>query len=101
MTPLTLVAPELEAEIEHPKDAEHLPRRIGDGDLQSTPPASSDSELQNLNEGQLKAQIKSAWKKHERLAKKDMAPLLSWLRVKLRAPGSLNDIHDTARGLCA
>jgi hypothetical protein len=101
MTPLTLVAPELEAEIEHPKDAEHLPRRNGDGDLQSTPPASSDSELQNLNEGQLKAQIKSAWKKHERLAKKDMAPLLYWLRVKLRAPGSRNDIHDKDRGFGA
>jgi hypothetical protein len=88
MTPLTLVAPELEAEIEHPKDAEQLP-------------ASSDSELQKYNEEELKAALKSEWKKHERLAKKDMGPLLYWLREKLRAQGSRNDIHDKDRGFGA
>jgi hypothetical protein len=60
-----------------------------------------DSELQKLNEQELKAAIKSTWKKHERLAKKDMGPLLYWLRVRLRAQGSRNDIHDEDRGFGA
>src|SRR5260370_3334704 len=101
MTPPTLVAPELEAEVELPKDAEHLPLRDGNGSSQGTLPVSPDSELQNLNEGELKAAIKSAWKKHERLAKKDMGPLLYWLRLKLRAQGSRNDIQDEDRGFGA
>jgi lambda repressor-like predicted transcriptional regulator len=37
---------------------------------------SSDSELEKLNENELKSAIKHSWKKHERLAKKDMGPLL-------------------------
>jgi hypothetical protein len=87
MSATTLVGPELE-EVEPSQDAEHLP-------------VSSDSELQKLNEQELKAAIKSAWKKHERLAKKDMAPLLFWLRLKLRAQGSRNDIQDKDRGFGA
>jgi hypothetical protein len=101
MSPATLVAPELEAEIEQLNDSEHLPLRNGNGGPQGTLPVSPDSELQNRTEAELKAAIKSAWKKHEPLAKKGMAPLLYWLRVKLRAPGSRNDIHDKDRGFGA
>lgn len=101
MTPPTLVAPELEAEIEQLNDSEHLPVRNENGGSQSTLLVPSDAELQKLNEQELKAAIKSAWKKHERLAKKDMGPLLYWLRFKLRAQGSRNDIHDEDRGFGA
>jgi hypothetical protein len=101
MSATTLVSPEPEEVPKQRKDAVHVLPRNESGGSQSTLPVSPDSELQNLNEGQLKAQIKSAWKKHERLAKKDMAPLLYWLRVKLRAPGSRNDIHDKDRGFGA
>lgn len=88
MSVTTLVAPELEEIVEPSKDAEHL----------SVP---SDSELQKLNEHELKAAIKSAWKKYERLAKKEMGQLLYWLREKLRAQGTRNDIHDKDRGFGA
>jgi hypothetical protein len=101
MTPTTLVAPEIEEAIEQHKDAEHLLPRNGNGGSQSTLPVSSDSELEKLNENELKSAIKHAWKKHERLAKKDMGPLLYWLRVKLRAQGSRNDIIDKDRGFSA
>jgi hypothetical protein len=101
MTPLTLVAPDPEAEIEQLDDAALLPLPDGNGSSQSPQAVPSDSELQNRTEAELKSAIKSAWKKHERLAKKDMAPLLYWLRVKLRAPGSRNDIHDKDRGFGA
>lgn len=57
-----------------------------------------DTEIQKLSEQELKSAIKSAWKKHEELAKADMAPLLYWLRERLRAQGSRNDIHDKDRG---
>jgi hypothetical protein len=60
-------------------------------DLLGPPPAgshtSSNSELQTLNEEELKAAVTSAWKKHEGLAKNDMAPLLYYLREKLKAQG--------------
>lgn len=88
MSVTTLVAPELEEIVEPSTDAEHL----------SVP---SDSELQKLNEHELKAAIKSAWKKYERLAKKEMGQLLYWLREKLRAQGTRNDIHDKDRGFGA
>lgn len=101
MSVTTLVAPELEEALEPREDSEHPLSHSGNGSLQSTLPESSDSEIQKLNEQELKAAIKSAWKKHERLAKKDMAPLLYWLRVRLRAPGSRNDIHDKDRGFAA
>ncbi len=101
MTPPTLVAPELEAGIEQPKDAEHLPVRNGNGGSQGTLPVSSDSELQNLNEEDLKAAIQSAWKKYERAAKKEMGQLLYWLRDKLRAQGSRNDLRDRDKGFGA
>lgn len=68
---------------------------------QSVSVTTADSELQKLNEQELKAKIKSAWKKHEQLAKADMAPLLYWLRERLRAQGSRKDIADKDRGFGA
>lgn len=66
---------------------------------QSASAKASDSGLQNLSEQELKAAIKSAWKKHEELAKQDLAPLLYWLRERLRAQGARNDlVHDKDRG---
>jgi hypothetical protein len=52
-----------------------------------------------LNEQELKAAIISAWKKHEALAKTELAPLLYWLRERLRAQGARNDLtQDKHRG---
>src|SRR5664279_5250920 len=52
-----------------------------------------------LNEQELKAAIIAAWKKHEELAKQDLAPLLYWLRERFRAQGARNDlVHDKDRG---
>src|SRR6266481_2621661 len=101
MAPLTLVVPEMEAEIEQLKNVEHLPLRNGDRGSQSTLPVHSDSELQKLNEAELKAAIKSAWKKYERLAKKEMGQLLYWLREKLKAQGIRNDLRDGDKGFGA
>jgi hypothetical protein len=68
------------------------------GAQQSGSGTSKESELEKLDEQELKAAIKSAWKKHEQLAKADMAPLLYWLRERLRAQGARNDIADSDRG---
>jgi len=38
---------------------------------------------------------------HEHIVKKDMAPLLFWLRLRLRVQGTRNDIHDKDRGFGA
>lgn len=56
------------------------------------------TETQNLSVDELKAAIKSAWKKHEELAKQELAEPLYWLREKLRAQGARNDISDRDRG---
>jgi hypothetical protein len=101
MTPTTLVEPELEEAIDVRKEREPMLPRNGSGGSQSTLPVSADSELKKLDEGQLKAAIKSNWKKHERLAKKEMGPLLYWLREKLRAAGSRNDLRDRDNGFGA
>jgi hypothetical protein len=83
MTATTLIGPELE-------------ETLGNTETLSVPP---DSELRKLNEQELKAAIISAWKKHEELAKHDLAPLLYWLRDKLRAQGARNDLtQDKDRG---
>lgn len=58
-------------------------------------------EPHTLTEQQLKSELKAAWKKHEKVAKEEMGPLLYWLRDKLRAQGSRNDIHDKDRGFGA
>ncbi len=98
MSATTLVSPELEETLEPRKDAEHLLPHNGNGGSQGTLPVSATAELEKLNEHELKSAIKSTWKKHERLARKEMGPLLYWLRVRLRAQGSRNDIIDKDRG---
>jgi hypothetical protein len=56
-------------------------------------------ELSKLTEPELKAAIIAAWKKHEELAKQELAPMLYWLRDKLRAQGARNDLtQDKDRG---
>jgi hypothetical protein len=75
------------------------PSRHASAVSESTAPG--DAELQKLNEEQLKAAIVSAWKKLERIGKKDMGPLLYWLREKLRAQGSRNDLRDKDKGFGA
>lgn len=83
MTATTLIGPELD-------------ETLGDTESLSVPP---DSELRKLNEQELKAAIVAAWKKHEELAKQDLAPMLYWLRDKLRAQGARNDLtQDKDRG---
>ena len=101
MSPTTLVAPELEEAIEERKEAEHLLPRNGNGDAQGMLSVPSDSELMKLDEGQLKAAIKSAWKKVERVGSKEMGPPLYWLREKLRARGSRNDLSGQDKGFAA
>lgn len=101
MTPETLVAPELEEAIEEREDAEQLLTRDGNGSPQSTLRMSSDSELEMLDEVQLKAAVKSAWKKVERVGSKEMGPPLYWLREKLRARGSRNDLSGQDKGFAA
>lgn len=64
-------------------------------------PVRENSELKNLTAAELKAAIRSSWKKYERPAKEEMGPLLFWLRLKLRAQGSRNDIRDKDRGFGA
>jgi len=57
------------------------------------------ADLAKLSEQELKAAIIAAWKKHEELAKQDLAPKLYWLRDKLRAQGARNDLtNDKDRG---
>lgn len=66
----------------------------GNEGAEATGPAPSESELKKLDEAELKAAVKSAWKNCERLAKEEMAELLYWLREKIRVQGGQNDIHD-------
>jgi hypothetical protein len=101
MSATTLVSPEPKETPEQLKDAEHLLSRNGQASSQSTQPLPSDSELQKLNEEELKAAIQSAWRKYERVAKKEMGQLLYWLREKLRAQGSRNDLRDQDKGFGA
>jgi hypothetical protein len=54
-----------------------------------------------LTEQQLKSALKSTWKKYEKPAQLETAPLLYWLRIRLRAPGARNDISDKDRGFGA
>jgi len=58
-----------------------------------------DDALPKLSKQELKSAIIAAWKKHEELAKQDLAPMLYWLRDKLRAQGARNDLtRDKDRG---
>ncbi len=101
MSATTLVSPELENTLEPRKDAEHLLPHNGNGGSQGTLPVSATAELEKLNEAELKAAIESTWKKCERFAKKEMGPLLYWLRENLRAQGSRNDLRDRDMGFGA
>ncbi len=101
MSATTLIAPSPEELLEQNQDPGHLVPGDENADASGTPPVRSDAELEKMSAVRLKATITSEWKRHERLAKNDMAPLLYWLREKLRAPGSRNDIHDKDRGFGA
>jgi hypothetical protein len=72
-------------------DGSDGPNGGGPKGLHSVSPVPTDAEVRNLDEEQLKAAIKSEWKKHERLAKKSMGPLFYWLREKLKAQGTRHE----------
>jgi len=74
--------------------------RVNGEELKRVDPTKADhADPAKLNEQELKAAIKAAWKKHEELAKQDLAPMLYWLRDKLRAQGARNDLtQDKDRG---
>jgi hypothetical protein len=67
----------------------------------ATDSADTYAEIRKLDEHELKAAIKSVWKKHEELAKQDLAPLLYYLREQLRAQGARNDLANADRGFAA
>jgi hypothetical protein len=98
MSATTLVGPEAE---ERRNDSEHPFFQNGNGISHSAPPVSCDSELRKLDQAELKAAIQSAWKKLERIGKREMGPLLYWLRERLRAQGSRNDLRDQDKGFGA
>ena len=57
------------------------------------------TDLAKLSEQELKSAIIAAWKKHQELAKKDLAPMLYWLREKHGAQSARNDLtHNKHRG---
>jgi hypothetical protein len=64
-------------------------------------PSDPSAKPENLNEQQLKTLLRAACKKYEASAKKEMSPLIYWLREKMRAQGSRNDLHDKDRGFGA
>jgi hypothetical protein len=88
------VSPEPDESLNQRNAAEHLPFRNGHASSQSMQPVPSASELEKLDEQELKAAIKDVWEKHQRLTGKELGPLLYWLRLRLRAQGSRNDIHE-------
>jgi hypothetical protein len=73
-------------------------RPSGHASAASESTAPDDTEIQKLNEEQLKAAIVSAWKKLERIGKKEMGGLLYWLRERLRAQGTRNDLRNQDKG---
>ena len=88
-----------------PDESEQQPRKKSSQSAQAnaasagTEPAKADySELAKLGEHELKAAIKAEWKKHEESARADLAPLLYFLRERLRAQGARNDLANSERG---
>lgn len=85
-----------------PDESEQQPRkklpqsaRANAQDIAGSEPALRDySELAKYSEQELKAAIKSEWKKHEESARADLAPMLYFLREQLRAQGARNDLSD-------
>ncbi len=64
-------------------------------------PSDPGAKPETLSTQQLKTALRAACKKYETSAKKEMSPLVYWLREKMRAQGSRNDIHDRDRGFGA
>jgi hypothetical protein len=91
-----------------PDESEQQPRkkppqsvRTSGDETEKAEPAQPDAEIRKLNEEELKAAIVSAWRKVERFGKKEMGGLLYWLREKLRAQGSRNDLREQDKGFGA
>ena len=73
--------------------------RVGDEGKRSGSARADHTDPAELSEQELKSAIIATWKKHEELAKQDLAPMLYWLRDKLRAQGARNDLtQDKDRG---
>ena len=70
----------------------------GSEDSQETLLGPSDSELRRLDEEELMAAFKSAWKKHERRAKKDLAPL-TLFRLRKKHAARENGLGDRDSGV--
>jgi len=88
-----------EREQQIPNKSPQSARAKGDEVKRAEPAKADNADPARLSEQELKAAIISAWKKHEELAKQDLAPLLYWLRDKLRAQGARNDLtQDKDRG---
>jgi hypothetical protein len=47
----------------------------------------SKEEIANLSVTELKTKLQAVWRKHEKLCRPQMAPLLFHLRLKLKAQG--------------
>lgn len=88
-----------EQEPQIPKKSPQSARANGDQANRVGAAKAAPADPAKLNEQELKSAIVAAWKKHEELAKQDLAPLLYWLRDKLRAQGARNDLtQDKDRG---
>jgi hypothetical protein len=88
-----------EAEQQVPRKSTQSVRANGDEAKRVESVKVAHADPAKLSEQELKSAIIAAWKKHEGLAKKDLAPMLYWLREKLRAQGARNDLtQDKDRG---
>jgi hypothetical protein len=93
----------LPAEHENPREheTEQPLSSNGNGASQTKLPVGPIAEYAGMDVERLKAAIKSAWNMQLRRAGKELGPLLYWLREKLRAQGSRNDLHNKDRGFGA
>jgi hypothetical protein len=88
-----------ESEHSIPKKSSQSVRANGDKAKKDEPANADRADPAKLSEQELKSAIIATWKKHEELAKQDLAPMLYWLRDKLRAQGARNDLtQDKDRG---
>lgn len=88
-----------ESEHSIPKKSSQSVRANGDNAKKDKPANADQADPAKLSEQELKSAIVAAWKKHEELAKVELAPMLYWLRNKLRAQGARNDLtQDKDRG---
>lgn len=72
-----------EREPQIPKKAPQSARSNGDEAKGVEPAKAEHADPAKLNEQELKQAIIAAWKKHEQLAKEELAPMLYHLREKL------------------